>query len=179
MRYLIDTTLLIDVANGIPAARTVFAALFEEAHDLCTCDAVTTEALSGGSDEQLLYIRSLLDALEYISTAPEVERHEERVLLEVRLADGLSTSVVDDQCGRVAGLRLAPELNRVFVELRDRDRVVPRRHGDHPQPGRLHGAGDPGPHLLSHTRRVGRAAPSSLHTIPAYLRPSHHRGDRA
>ena len=75
MRYLIDTTLLIAVANGIPAARTVFAALFEEAHDLYTCDAVTTEALSGGSDEQLLYIRSLLDALEYISTAPEAARH--------------------------------------------------------------------------------------------------------
>ena len=52
MKYVLDTTLLIDVAHGVPAARTVFAALFEEPNDLYTCDVVTAEALSGGTDEQ-------------------------------------------------------------------------------------------------------------------------------
>jgi len=71
---MLDTTLLIDVANGLPAARTVFGALFEQPHDLYTCDAVTAEALSGGSDEQREYVHSLLAVLEYLATAPEAAR---------------------------------------------------------------------------------------------------------
>ncbi|MFI5225254.1 MAG: type II toxin-antitoxin system VapC family toxin [Candidatus Limnocylindrales bacterium] len=75
MRYVLDTTLLIDVAHGMPAAHTVFGALFDEPNDLYTCDVITAEALSGGSDEQRREIRGLLDALEYVSTIPDAARH--------------------------------------------------------------------------------------------------------
>ncbi|HEX7472276.1 MAG TPA: PIN domain-containing protein [Candidatus Limnocylindrales bacterium] len=75
MKYVLDTTLLIDVAHGVPAAKTVFEALFEEPNDLYTCDVITAEALSGGSAEQREDIRGLLDALEYVSTTPDAARH--------------------------------------------------------------------------------------------------------
>ena len=74
MRYLLDTTLLIDHADGVPAAVALVATLFEEPNDLYTCDAITTEALSGGTDEQRATIRAMLDVLEYVSTAPDAAR---------------------------------------------------------------------------------------------------------
>ena len=74
MRYLLDTTLLIDHANGLPAAVQTVASLFEEPNDLYTCDVVTAEALSGGTNEQRQVIRSMLDVLEYVSTSPDAAR---------------------------------------------------------------------------------------------------------
>lgn len=74
MRYLLDTTLLIDHANGLPAAVRTVESLFEEPNDLYTCDVVTAEALSGGTDEQRRVIRSMLDVLEYVSTSPDAAR---------------------------------------------------------------------------------------------------------
>jgi predicted nucleic acid-binding protein len=74
VRYLLDTTLLIDHANGLPAAVQTVESLFEEPNDLYTCDVVTAEALSGGTDEQRRVIRSMLDVLEYQSTSPDAAR---------------------------------------------------------------------------------------------------------
>jgi predicted nucleic acid-binding protein len=74
VRYLLDTTLLIDHANGLPAAVQTVESLFEEPNDLYTCDVVTAEALSGGTDEQRRVIRSMLDVLEYVSTSPDAAR---------------------------------------------------------------------------------------------------------
>lgn len=74
MRYLLDTTLLIDHANGMPTAVQTVESLFEEPNDLYTCDVVTAEALSGGTDEQRRVIRSMLDVLEYVSTSPDAAR---------------------------------------------------------------------------------------------------------
>jgi predicted nucleic acid-binding protein len=75
VRYLLDTTLLIDHADGHPPAVALVARLFEEPNDLYTCDAITTEALSGGTEEQRAEITSMLDVLEYVSTAPDAARH--------------------------------------------------------------------------------------------------------
>lgn len=75
MRYVLDTTLFIDVANGVQAARSVFEALFEEPNDLYTCDVVTAETLSAGSDEQREEIKGMLNALEYVSTHPDAARY--------------------------------------------------------------------------------------------------------
>ena len=75
MRYVLDTTLFIDVANGVEAARSVFEVLFEEPNDLYTCDVVTAEALSAGSEEQREAIRGLLNAIEYVSTHPDAARY--------------------------------------------------------------------------------------------------------
>lgn len=74
MRYLLDTTLLIDHANGYPPATTTLARLFEEGADLYACDVVVCEALSGGTDEHLQAVGRLIEALEYVATAPEAAR---------------------------------------------------------------------------------------------------------
>ena len=74
MRYLLDSTLLIDHANRDPAATALMFRLFEEGHDLYTCDVVTCEALSRGEPDDLRHITVLLDALEYVSTSPAAAR---------------------------------------------------------------------------------------------------------
>ena len=50
MRYLLDSTLLIDHANGDAPAAVLLNRLFEEGHELYTCDVVTCETLSRGTD---------------------------------------------------------------------------------------------------------------------------------
>ena len=49
MRYLLDTTLLIDHANGRPGAIAIVRELFSEPNDLLVCDAIVTEATSATS----------------------------------------------------------------------------------------------------------------------------------
>ena len=74
MRYLLDTTILIDHANGTPAARAIVDRLFAEPNDLLTCDVITAEALSAGDEDHLRAMRRLLDVLEYVATTPDAAR---------------------------------------------------------------------------------------------------------
>lgn len=74
MRYLLDTTLLIDHGNGDAAATDLLRRLVDEGHDLYTCDVVTCEALSRGDSDHLRHMTALLDALEYIATTPAAAR---------------------------------------------------------------------------------------------------------
>ena len=74
MRHLLDSTLLIDHGNSDPAATRLLRRLVEEGHELYTCDVVTCEVLSRGNDDQLRHLRTLLDALEYVSTSPSAAR---------------------------------------------------------------------------------------------------------
>lgn len=74
MRYLLDSTLLIDHANGLPAAVDLVRSLFAEPNDLYVCDIVVAEALSRGSDEELAVIASLIQAVEYVATDPDAAR---------------------------------------------------------------------------------------------------------
>lgn len=74
MRYLLDSTLLIDHANGDPPANALLMRLFEEGHELYTCDVVTCETLSRGTDDERRHLRNLLDALEYVATSPDAAR---------------------------------------------------------------------------------------------------------
>lgn len=74
MRYLLDTTVLIDHVAGDPVAIALMGRLFEEGHDLYTCDVVICEALSRGEPADIRHIRTLLDALEYVSTTPAAAR---------------------------------------------------------------------------------------------------------
>lgn len=71
MQYLLDSTLLIDHANGDPPAAGLLRRLFEEGHDLLTCDVVTCEVLSQGGPRDLRRMRTLLDALDYVATSPD------------------------------------------------------------------------------------------------------------
>jgi predicted nucleic acid-binding protein len=70
-RYLLDTTVLIDHALGRYGADDLLLRLFSETGDIYTCDAAVIEALSSGSQEELLVIGRLVEALEYVSTTPE------------------------------------------------------------------------------------------------------------
>ena len=88
MRYLLDTTLLIDHANGHPAATALLRRLYEEGGELFTCDVVVCEALSGGTDEQRDVIGRLLRPLDYVATDPDTARVAGAARLERRQQGG-------------------------------------------------------------------------------------------
>ena len=74
MRYLLDTTLIVDHAHGHEPAMQLLQRLYEDGAELFTCDVVVCEALSGGSDEHLSVVRRLLAPLEYVATDPATAR---------------------------------------------------------------------------------------------------------
>ncbi|HEX5396207.1 MAG TPA: type II toxin-antitoxin system VapC family toxin [Candidatus Limnocylindria bacterium] len=74
MRFLLDSTLLIDHANADEPASVLLGRLFAEGHELYTCDVVTCEVLSGGDEPNRMHIQHLLDAMEYVATSPEAAR---------------------------------------------------------------------------------------------------------
>ena len=74
MRYLLDTTLIIDHANGHEAAMRLLHRLYEEGAELFTCDVVVCEALSGGTDEHRRVIARLLAPLDFVATDPDAAR---------------------------------------------------------------------------------------------------------
>ena len=71
MRYLLDTTVLIDHAKGRPGVDDLVKRLFEDPNDLYVCDVVVAEALSGGSELERGGINALMRAVEYVSIPPE------------------------------------------------------------------------------------------------------------
>jgi predicted nucleic acid-binding protein len=74
MRYLLDTTVLIDHAQDRAGAPGLLRLLFEETDDLFVCDVVVTEALSKGPDEEMLVIGALIRSVDYVSTHPDAAR---------------------------------------------------------------------------------------------------------
>lgn len=115
MRYLLDSTLLIDHANRDAAALALLRRLFEEGHDLFTCDVVTCEAMSRGRPEDLRHIGVLLDSLEYVSTSPSAARRAAAARRE-RNAAGGKRGLGD---ALIAGLAL--ELDAILVTRNVRD----------------------------------------------------------
>lgn len=74
MRYLLDTTLIVDHVNGHEPAMALLHRLYEQGAELFTCDVVVCEALSGGDDEQLRVISHLIQALDFVATDPAAAR---------------------------------------------------------------------------------------------------------
>ncbi len=74
MSYLLDTTLVIDHAEGYAPAVELLERLFSATGDLYTCDVVTCEALSKGDALAISVRRTLLDALEFVALAPKGAR---------------------------------------------------------------------------------------------------------
>jgi predicted nucleic acid-binding protein len=70
LRYVLDSTVIIDFSQGRAAGMDVVKRLFAETSELYTCDAITCEVLSGGTSEGRAAIRALLDALEYVALDP-------------------------------------------------------------------------------------------------------------
>src|SRR5664279_5792382 len=74
MPRILDTTVLIDYANGRLGAGGLLERLFAEADDLLVCDAVVAEAFSKGTDDERRAIASLIDAVEYVATDPDAAK---------------------------------------------------------------------------------------------------------
>jgi predicted nucleic acid-binding protein len=118
VRYLLDSTLLFDLANGDAGAAEVLGRLFGDGHDLYTCDVVTAETLSRGEPDQLRHLTVLLDALDYVATSPTAARwaassRRERHLAGGRraLADALIAGVAAD-LGATIVTRNRPDFER-------------------------------------------------------------------
>lgn len=88
MRYLLDSTVLIDHANGREGAVTILRRCYEEGAELFTCDAVVAESLSGGDDEQREHLARLLRALDFVETDPDAARAAGAARLARRQAGG-------------------------------------------------------------------------------------------
>ncbi|MDO8484530.1 MAG: PIN domain-containing protein [Candidatus Limnocylindrales bacterium] len=99
MRYVLDTTLLIDHSKARPGVAELVASLFAESSDLYVCDVVVAEALSGGDAIQRATIESLIRALEYVSTPPDAavwaadSRRQRRASGPRSLADAIIAGV--------------------------------------------------------------------------------------
>ena len=74
MKYLVDTTLIIDHVAGKRAATDLFRDLVRDGHQMFVCDVVVCESLSGGPDDQRAAVIALLAELEYFSTGTEAAR---------------------------------------------------------------------------------------------------------
>jgi predicted nucleic acid-binding protein len=74
VKYLLDTTVLLDFAHGRAGVVQLVDRLFADAETLYTCDVVTCEALSGGDHLERSVIGGVLDALEYVALAPDGAR---------------------------------------------------------------------------------------------------------
>ena len=88
MRYLLDTTLIVDHVNGHESAMALLHRLYEEGAELFTCDVVVCEALSGGDDEQRRVISRLLGVLDYVATDPAAARAAGAARLERHRSGG-------------------------------------------------------------------------------------------
>lgn len=88
MRYLLDSTLLIDHANGREAAVELLRRCYEEGAELFTCDVVVCETLSGGDYEQREHLARLLSALDFVATDPDAARAAGAARLARRRAGG-------------------------------------------------------------------------------------------
>jgi predicted nucleic acid-binding protein len=71
MSYLFDTTVAIDWSLDDADVVEVVEACFAETGLLYTCDVVTCEALSGGTEEEREVIRRFLTALEFVALDPD------------------------------------------------------------------------------------------------------------
>ncbi len=123
MRYLLDSTLLIDHANRDAPAGALLARLYSELHELFTCDVVTCETLSQGDPSHLRHLRTLLDALEYVATSPEAARwaaasrlKRHRAGGKLGLGDSLIAGVAAE-LGATVITRNRPDFERQGIEV--------------------------------------------------------------
>ncbi len=123
MRYLLDTTMVVDHAHGYPAAMALLARLYEEGAELYTCDVVTCEALSGGTDDHLAAVAAVLEPLEYVSTSPRAARwaaasrlRRHRAGGKLGLGDALIAAVAAD-LGATLITRNRPDFERQGIEV--------------------------------------------------------------
>lgn len=123
MRYLLDTTVVADHANGFGPALELLARLYDDGADLFTCDVVMCEALSGGTEDHLQAIARLLEPLEYIATSPRAARwaaasrlRRHRAGGKLGLGDSLIAGVAAE-LGATVVTRNRPDFERQGIEV--------------------------------------------------------------
>ena len=123
MRYLLDSTLLIDHANLDEPAAALIGDLYSNANELYTCDVVTCETLSQGDASHLRHLGALLDALEYVATSPEAARWAAASRLtrhraggKLGLGDSLIAGVAAE-LGAIVVTRNRPDFERQGIEV--------------------------------------------------------------
>jgi predicted nucleic acid-binding protein len=123
VRYLLDTTLIADHANGFSPAVALLGRLYAESAELFTCDVVTCEALSGGTDEHLHAVARLLEPLEYVATSPDAARWAANSRLtrhraggKLGLGDSLIAGVAAE-LGAIVVTRNRPDFERQGIEV--------------------------------------------------------------
>jgi predicted nucleic acid-binding protein len=123
VRYLLDTTLIADHAHGFAPAVGLLRRLYEEGAELFTCEVVTCEALSGGTDDHLDAVARLLEPLEYVATSPaaahwaaasRLRRH--RAGGKLGLGDSLIAGVAAE-LGATVVTRNRPDFERQGIEV--------------------------------------------------------------
>ena len=94
MRYLLDTTLIVDHAHGYEPAMELLHRLYEDGAELFTCDVVVCEALSGQArlgrhrsggklglgDALIAAVAADMGATVVTCNRPDFERHGASVL---------------------------------------------------------------------------------------------------
>jgi tRNA(fMet)-specific endonuclease VapC len=73
-RYLVDTDVIVDYLNHLPAARSVLTELVSDGETLCTCDVVLAEVYSGLDVQAMPAAAEFLDATEYLVTSPAIAK---------------------------------------------------------------------------------------------------------
>ena len=123
MRYLLDSTLLIDHANLDKPAAALLNDLYSKANELYTCDVVTCETLSQGDASHMRRIGALLDALDYVATSPEAARwaaasrlRRHRAGGKLGLGDSLIAGVAAE-LGAIVVTRNRPDFERQGIEV--------------------------------------------------------------
>ena len=114
MRYLLDTTVIIEYAIGDESADGVVRRCFEETGDVFVCDVVTCEALSGGNEAERAAIARFLAPVEFVALSPA----------DARLAGDLRRAA-----GRTSGRTLGDALIAALALANDAT-VVSRNGGD-------------------------------------------------
>lgn len=120
---MLDTTMIADHANGFAPAVALLGRLYAEGGELFTCDVVTCEALSGGTDDHLDAVARLLGPLEYVATSPEAARwaaasrlRRHRAGGKLGLGDSLIAGVAAE-LGATVVTRNRPDFERQGIEV--------------------------------------------------------------
>jgi tRNA(fMet)-specific endonuclease VapC len=71
---LVDTDVIIDYLNQLPAARSVLTQLVSDGDTICTCDVVLAEVYSGLDVQAMPAAAEFLDATEYLVTSPDMAK---------------------------------------------------------------------------------------------------------
>ncbi|CAN5798144.1 hypothetical protein BH24CHL6_BH24CHL6_06850 [soil metagenome] len=72
MRYLLDTTFVIDYLRGEPAASERFARFFDEGDDVIVNEIVVCEAVTGARLHPDPGLEAMLEPMEFVQPGPTV-----------------------------------------------------------------------------------------------------------